>query len=33
MDVTPIKTQRDYRNALTEIEGLMSAKRSAPEGG
>jgi HTH-type transcriptional regulator/antitoxin HigA len=32
MDVTPIKTQRDYRNALTEIEGLMSAKHNTPEG-
>jgi len=32
MDVTPIKTQRDYRRVLKEIEGLMSAKRNTPDG-
>jgi HTH-type transcriptional regulator/antitoxin HigA len=32
MDVTPIKSQRDYRRALREIEGLMTARRSTPEG-
>jgi hypothetical protein len=32
MDVSPIKTQRDYRNTLKAIEGLMAAKRSTPEG-
>ena len=32
MDITPIKTQRDYRRALKEIEGLMTAKRNTPEG-
>ncbi len=32
MDITPIKTQRDYRRALKEIEGLMTAKRDTPEG-
>ena len=32
MDVTPIKTRRDYRRALKEIEGLMDAKRRTPEG-
>ena len=32
MDIVPIKTQRDYRRALTEIEGLMMAKRNTPEG-
>jgi HTH-type transcriptional regulator/antitoxin HigA len=32
MDVTPIKTKRDYRRALKEIEGLMDAKRGTPEG-
>src|SRR5580692_8600171 len=32
MNIAPIKTQRDYRNALTEIAGLMSAKRNTPEG-
>jgi len=31
MDITPIKTQRDYRRALNEIEALM-AKRGTPEG-
>jgi HTH-type transcriptional regulator/antitoxin HigA len=32
MDVAPIKTTRDYRRALKEIEGLMHAKRGTPEG-
>jgi HTH-type transcriptional regulator/antitoxin HigA len=32
MDISPIKNQRDYRNALKEIEGLMMAKRNTPEG-
>ena len=32
MDIAPIKTQRDYRNALKEIGGLMTAKRNTPEG-
>ncbi len=32
MDIAPIKTKRDYRRALKEIEGLMSAKRNTPEG-
>jgi HTH-type transcriptional regulator/antitoxin HigA len=32
MDIEPIKTQRDYRRALKEIEGLMTAKRNSPEG-
>ena len=32
MDIAPIKTQYDYRNALKEIEGLMTAKRNTPEG-
>jgi HTH-type transcriptional regulator / antitoxin HigA len=32
MNIEPIKTRRDYRNALMEIEGLMSAKRNTPEG-
>jgi HTH-type transcriptional regulator / antitoxin HigA len=32
MDIAPIKTQRDYRNALKEIEGLRTAKRYTPEG-
>ena len=32
MDIRPIKTQRDYRRALKEIEGLMRAKRDTPEG-
>ena len=32
MNIAPIKTQRDYRNALKDIEGLMSAKRNTPEG-
>jgi HTH-type transcriptional regulator / antitoxin HigA len=32
MDIAPIKTQRDYRNALKKTEGLMTAKRNTPEG-
>jgi HTH-type transcriptional regulator / antitoxin HigA len=32
MDIVPIKTQRDYRRVLREIEGLMTAKRNTPEG-
>jgi HTH-type transcriptional regulator/antitoxin HigA len=32
MNISQIKTQRDYRNALKDIEGLMSAKRNTPEG-
>jgi len=32
MDITPIKTSRDYRRALKEIEGLMSARRNTAEG-
>jgi HTH-type transcriptional regulator/antitoxin HigA len=32
MDITPIKTRRDYRRALKQIEGLMTAKRDTPEG-
>lgn len=32
MDIRPIKTKRDYRRALKEIEGLMDAKRGSPEG-
>jgi HTH-type transcriptional regulator / antitoxin HigA len=32
MDIAPIKTHRDYRSALKEIEGLMTAKRNTPEG-
>jgi len=32
MDIKPIRTNRDYRRALKEIEGLMSAKRGTSEG-
>ena len=32
MDITPIKTKRDYRRALKEIAGLMDAKHGTPEG-
>jgi HTH-type transcriptional regulator/antitoxin HigA len=32
MDAAPIKTKRDHRRALKEIEGLMDAKRGTPEG-
>ena len=32
MDIAPIKNQRDYRRALKEVEGLMTARRNSPEG-
>jgi HTH-type transcriptional regulator/antitoxin HigA len=32
MDIAPIKSQRDYRRVLKEIEGLMNARRNSPEG-
>ena len=32
MDISPIKTQRDHRRALKEIEGLMTARRGTPQG-
>lgn len=32
MDIAPIRSQRDYRRALKEIDGLMTAKRNTPEG-
>jgi HTH-type transcriptional regulator / antitoxin HigA len=32
VDIKPIKTRRDYRRTLKEIEGLMRAKRNTPAG-
>lgn len=32
MEIRPIKTKADYRAALREIEGLMSAGPNTPEG-
>jgi antitoxin component HigA of HigAB toxin-antitoxin module len=32
MDISSIKTQRDCRKVLKEIEGLTIAKRNTPEG-
>ena len=32
MEIVPIKTERDYRRTLKEIEGLMTARRNTPEG-
>ena len=32
MDIAPIKSSRDYRRVLNEIEGLMSARLNSPEG-
>ena len=32
MDIAPIKSNRDYRRVLKEIEGLMNARRNSPEG-
>ncbi|HAJ76768.1 MAG TPA: hypothetical protein DCM64_09970 [Gammaproteobacteria bacterium] len=32
MNINPIKTQRDYNNALARIEDLMEAEFNTPEG-
>ena len=32
MEIEPIKSKRDYRRTLKEIEGLMRAKRNTPAG-
>jgi HTH-type transcriptional regulator/antitoxin HigA len=32
MDIRPLKTEKDYRAALSEIESLMSASLGSPEG-
>ena len=32
MTIRPIKTDRDYRKALTEIEKLWDAKQNTPKG-
>jgi HTH-type transcriptional regulator/antitoxin HigA len=32
MQITPIKSQRDYKRVLKEIESLMMAKRNTPDG-
>jgi HTH-type transcriptional regulator / antitoxin HigA len=32
MDIKPIKTDRDYRRALKEIERLMDARPNTPDG-
>jgi HTH-type transcriptional regulator / antitoxin HigA len=32
MEIAPIKSHRDYRRVLREIEGLMSARRNTPQG-
>jgi HTH-type transcriptional regulator/antitoxin HigA len=32
MDIAPIRTLRDYRRTLKEIEGLMHVRRGTPEG-
>jgi HTH-type transcriptional regulator/antitoxin HigA len=32
MDIAPIRSDRDYRRALREIEALMGARRNSPEG-
>ncbi len=32
MDIAPIRTKRDHRRALKEIEALMDATRGTPEG-
>jgi HTH-type transcriptional regulator/antitoxin HigA len=32
MDIPPIKSQRDYRRVLKQIEGLMNAQRNTPQG-
>jgi HTH-type transcriptional regulator / antitoxin HigA len=32
MDIKPIKSERDYRRVLEEIDALMDAKANSPEG-
>ena len=32
MNIRPIKTKKDYKATLKEIEGLMLAKKGSPEG-
>jgi HTH-type transcriptional regulator/antitoxin HigA len=32
MNITPIKSERDYRRVLNEIERLMNAQRNTQEG-
>lgn len=32
MDIKPIRTKADYRAALKDIEGLMTARANSPEG-
>lgn len=32
MEIAPIKSNRDYRRVLKEIETLMRARRNSPEG-
>ena len=32
MDIKPIRTKADYRAALKEIDGLMTARHGSPEG-
>jgi HTH-type transcriptional regulator / antitoxin HigA len=32
MEIASIKTHRDHRRLLKEIEGSMNAKRNTPEG-
>ena len=32
MNAEPIKSERDYRRAMEEIESLMTAKRHTPDG-
>ena len=32
MDIKPIKSERDYRRVLKEIDALMDAKANSPEG-
>lgn len=32
MEIKPIKTERDYRKAMKEIDGLMDARPNTPKG-
>jgi HTH-type transcriptional regulator/antitoxin HigA len=32
MSIQPIKTKRDYKAVLAEVDGLMNAKLGTPEG-
>ena len=32
MDIKPVKTEKDYADALQEVDSLMNAQTDTPEG-